>query len=265
MTHMRGIRVSVALALSLVSFAGAAELKKETLEDFDQYIRGTEARIAEQASGKRSFLWTDESRQRLEQVRQGQVVAQPWNGRGAEQVRDGLIHDWIGAIFVPGVTLEKALALLRDYNNQYRIYQPEVVASRILEHDGNHYKIYLRLLKKKVLTVVLNTEHDVQYYPLDNTRWHSRSYSTKIAQLENPGQPNERELPVGRDSGYLWRLDSYWRFQERDGGVYLECEAISLTRDIPTGLGWLIEPIIRELPRDSLVKTLEATRRALGR
>ncbi len=262
---MRCIGALALLALSLTSVAFAAELKKTTVEDFDQYIQAAEARIAEQVRGKRSFLWTDESRPRLEQVREGQVVAQLWNGRGADQVRDGLIHDWIGAIFIPGVTLERTLALLQDYNNHYRIYQPEVVASRILEHDGAHYKVHLRLLKKKVLTVVLNTEHDVRYYPLDAARWHSRSYSTRIAQLRDPGGPGERELPVGYDSGYLWRLYSYWRFQERDGGVYLECEAISLTRDIPTGLGWLIEPIIRELPRDSLVKTLEATRRALGR
>ncbi len=263
--HMRAVGAAGFLALFLVSAGAATELRQESLEDFHQYIRQTEARIADQVSGKRSFLWTDESRQRLEQVRQGQVAVQLWNGRGPEHVRDGLIHDWIGAIFVPGAPLESALALLQDYNNHYRIYQPEVVASRILEHDGNHYRIYLRLLKKKVITVVLNTEHDVQYYPLDSTRWYSRSYSTKIVQLENPGQSNERELPVGQDGGYLWRLYTYWRFQERDGGVYLECEAISLTRDIPTGLGWLIEPIIRELPRDSLVKTLEATRRSLGR
>jgi len=261
---MRAVSAVGVLALLSGSVA-AAELKKETLEDFQQYIRQTEARIAEQVSGKSSFLWTDESRERLEQVRQGQVAAQPWNGRGPEHVRDGLIHDWIGAIFVPGATLARALALLQDYDNHSRVYQPEVIASRILEHDGNHYEVYLRLLKKKVLTVVLNTEHDVEYYPLDGTRWHSRSYSTRIAQVESPGRPNERELPVGHDGGYLWRLYSYWRFQERDGGVYLECEAVSLTRDIPAGLGWLIEPIIRELPRDSLVKTLEATRRTLSR
>jgi hypothetical protein len=265
MTHMRAVGALVALALSFARVASAAELKKETLDDFEQYIRATEARIARQAGGERSFLWTDQSRQRLEQVRQGQVIAQLWSGGGPEHVRDGLIHDWIGAVFVPGVTLEQALALLRDYDNHFRIYQPEVIASRVLEHDGNHYRVYLRLLKKKVLTVVLNTEHDVQYYPLDGKRWHSRSYSTRIAQLDKPGQPGQRELPVGRDGGYLWRLYSYWRFQERDGGVYLECEAVSLTRDVPTGLGWLIEPIIRELPRDSLVRTLEATRQALSR
>jgi hypothetical protein len=112
--------------------------------------------------------------------------------------------------------------------------------------------------------VVLATEHDVQYFRLGRTRAYSRSYSTKIAQLENPGEPGERELPVGNDNGFLWRLYSYWRMEERDGGVYLECQAISLTRGIPAGLGWMIEPIIRDLPKESLIKTLEATRRALA-
>ncbi len=253
------------LAAGFWTAAFAAELKPQTLEAFQQYTRVTEARIAEQVAGTRSFLWTDESDARRNQVRQGKVVSQPWNGRGPESVRDGLIHDWIGAVFVPGVNLQSALSLLRDYNNHYKIYQPEVMASRILEQNQNHYRIYLRLLKKKVITVVLNSEHDVQYYPLDGTRWHSRSYSTKIAQVNDAGQPNERELPVGNDGGYLWRLDSYWRVQERDGGVYLECEAVSLTRDIPTGLGWLIEPIIRDLPRESLELTLEGVRKALSR
>ncbi len=260
---MRLIAGALVLSFSLASAAVAAMLGQETVADFEQYIRGTEARIADQVDRRRSFLWADESNQRLEQLRQGRVIAQLWKGERPERVRDGLIHDWIGAIFVPGATLEATLAVLQNYNNHYRIYQPEVIASRVLEHEGNHYKVHLRVLKKKVLTVVLNTEHDVQYYALDKTRWYSRSYSTRIAEVEDPGQPNERELPVGRNSGYLWRLYSYWRFQERDGGVYVECEAISLTRDIPTGLGWLIEPIIRELPRDSLVNTLEATRRAL--
>ena len=64
-------------------------------------------------------------------------------------------------------------------------------------------------------------------------------------------------------SGFLWRLYSYWRFHERDGGAYVECRAISLTRDVPTGLGWIIEPIIQKLPKESLIHTLNATRHAL--
>jgi len=110
------------------------------------------------------------------------------------------------------------------------------------------------------MTVVLNTEHDVHYIHLDRDWWQSRSYSTHIGEVANAGKPDERELPAGKDHGFLWRLHSYWRFQERDGGVYVECEAVSLTRNVPAGLGWLIEPIIRKLPRESLVNTLLAMR-----
>lgn len=111
--------------------------------------------------------------------------------------------------------------------------------------------------------MVLNTNHDVRYFPLGPARLHSRSYSTRIAEVADAGKPGEHEMPVGQDHGFLWRLYSYWRFQERDGGVYVECQAISLTRNVPTGLGWLIEPIIRNLPRESLANTLTATRQAL--
>jgi hypothetical protein len=120
----------------------------------------------------------------------------------------------------------------------------------------------MRLRKKKVITVVLDTEHEVHYFQLDPLRWYSRSYTTRIAEVDNPGEPDERQLPPGADHGFLWRLYSYWKFQERDGGVYVECQALSLTRNVPLGLGWLIEPIIRQLPRESLANTLRATRDA---
>jgi hypothetical protein len=121
----------------------------------------------------------------------------------------------------------------------------------------------MRLLKKKVITVVLDTDHDVHYYPLDSTREHSRSYATRISEVENPGRNDEHVLEPGEGHGFLWRLNSYWRFQERDGGVYIECQAVSLSRGIPTGLGWMIEPIIKSLPRESLASTLLETRQAL--
>lgn len=255
--------IAVALALWTAGAGAAAELKSETVAAFNGYIRTTEARIAAQVSGKRSFLWTDESPQRRDLVRKGQIVAQPWNSRGEVPVPGGLIHDWIGSVFIPGVSLDNVLAMVQNYDNHYKIYQPEVIGSKTLQHDGNHYKIYLRLLKKKIITAVLNTEHDINYYPLSATRSHSRSYSTRMAEVENAGERDERELPVGAGRGFLWRLYSYWRFEERDGGVYMECQAVSLTRDIPTGFGWLIEPIIRDLPKESLMRTLEGTRQAL--
>jgi len=251
--------------LASQSVSLAATLQQQTLDAFDRHIRAVEARRDERVRGARSFLWADESPQRHEQARRGEIVIEPLVGKGDLEVPGGLVHDWIGAVFIPGATLDRTLALVQNYDNHRNIYQPEVIGSKTLSRQGNRFKIHLRLLKKKILTVVLSTEHDVEYFPLDPQRCHSRSYSTRIAEVANPGAPGERELPPDTGHGFLWRLYSYWRFRERDGGVWVECQAVSLTRGIPTGLGWLIEPIIRGLPRDSLANTLRATRAAVAR
>jgi hypothetical protein len=255
-------KVTIAYAL-LASCLAATELKPRTVQAFDTYIQELEARLAREVNSA-TFLWSDRSPQRKERAIQGEVVAESLTGKNPKPVPDGLIHDWIGAVFLPHATLEKTLELVKNYNHHKDVYKPEVIGSRLISRNGNDFKINLRLLKKKVITVVLDTYYDVHYQQLDNTRWQSRSYSTKIQELDNAGKPGERMLPPGDDHGFLWRLNSYWRFQERDGGVYVECEAVSLTRDIPTGLGWLIEPIVRQLPRESLINTLRKTREALS-
>jgi hypothetical protein len=177
---------------------------------------------------------------------------------------EAIIHHWLGAVFVPGASLPQTMALVQDYNHHQDIYKPEVVGSRLIGHTGNDFQIYYRLRKKKVITVTLNTFHDVHYSPVDSTRCYSRSYSTKIAEVANADTPNEREKPVGQDGGFLWRINSYWKFEEKDGGVYVECESISLTRDIPTGLGWLITPFVTSIPKESLEMTMGSTRAALA-
>ena len=245
--------------------AKPVQLKPETLEAFEAYIRDAEAGMELTLQGSDPFLWSDRSAERAEQVRGGKVVAQFWLGRGPVKVPSGLIHDWIGAALIPGTTVENTLALVQDYDNHKNIYKPEVIASKLISHHDNDFQIYLRLLKKKVITVVLDTDHDVHYRSRDETRWTCRSYTTRIAEVEDAGTPKERVLPPDTGYGFLWRLYSYWRFQEREGGVNLECRAISLTRDVPTGLGWIIQPIIQKLPKESLINTLEATRRALAR
>ena len=239
--------------------ATKAGLKPETVQAFDTYIREAEVRM-DKARADGGFLWSDGTPVRREHVRKGEVIAEPWSGNGDLEIPGGLIHDWIGAVFIPHTTLAKTIDLVEDYNHHKLIYKPEVIDSQLLSRNGNDFRVRLRLLKKKVITVVLNTDHDVRYTPIDSTHWTSRSYSTRIAELVAPGTPAEHELPPGDDHGFLWRLNSYWRFEERDGGVYVECEAISLTRGVPTGLGWLINPIIRSLPRESLANTLRATR-----
>ena len=236
--------------------SSSAQLQPATVRAFDDYIRTAEARL-EPPGG---FLWVDQDPARVKQVRAGQLISQPWGAKAETAVEDGLIHDWIGAAFIPGATLDKTLALVQDYDHHKDVYKPEVLDSKLVKREGQHFQIFLRLLKKKVLTVVLDTYHDVTYTRIDARRCRTKSYTTKICEVENPGKRDERDLPPDEGHGFLWRLYSYWRFEERDGGVYIECEAISLTRGVPTGLGWIVEPIIRTLPRDSLANTLRSTR-----
>src|SRR5579864_2545622 len=186
--------------------ARPVQLKPQTVEAFDEYIRETETSMEQRPLGIRPFLWSDLNSKRAELVRGGQVVAQFWAGQGPANVPSGLIHDWIGAAFIPATNLKKILALIQDYDHHKNIYKPEVIASRLISHRGNDFQIYLRLLKKKIMTVVLDTDHEVQYRCLDRERWFCRSYTTRIAEVENAGTPKEKVLLPDTGYGFLWRL-----------------------------------------------------------
>ena len=249
------------------------ELKPATVEAFNRYVQLTEARIKGEVSAPEKFLYVDglppERRsQALAALQRGEVLMERLRttDRPGQTIDapGGLIHHWLGVVFVPGATLQQTLALMEDYNHHQDVYGPEVVRSRLLNRQDNDFKIFYRLRKKKVITVTLDTNHDVHYFPVDSKRWYSRSYSTRIAEVVDADKPNEREKPPGHDGGFLWRINSYWKFEEKDGGVYIECESISLTRDIPTGLGWLIKPFVTGIPKDSLRMTMGSTRAALA-
>jgi hypothetical protein len=243
--------------------ARRVQLKAEILQAFGAYTRDAETAIQQTQHGSRPLLWSDADSDRAKQVRKGDIVAQYWPAQGLVAVPDGLIHDWIGAALVPGATVKKTLALLQDYNHHKNIYRPEVIDSKLISHHGDNCRIYLRLLKKKIITVVLDTYHDVHYSSLHAGRWLCCSYTTQIAEVQGAGSPNEKVLPPDTGHGFLWRLYSYWRLQQGEDGVLVECRAISLTRDVPMMLKWVIQPIIRSLPRESLIYTLQATRQAL--
>lgn len=247
----------------MANSAKPTRLKPQTLRAFEAYTREAEAEMKRTALASGSFLWSDSSSERTQKIHAGQIVAQFWSGKGPVKIPNGLIHDWIGAAFLPATSIKKTLALIQDYDNHKNVYKPEVIDSKLISHRHNDFRIYLRLLKKKIMTVVLDTDHEVHYNCLDPTRWLCRSYTTRIAEVENARTPKEKVLPSDTGYGFLWRLNSYWRFQERDGGVYLECRAISLTRDVPLGLAWIIQPIIQNLPKESLINTIESTRQAL--
>ena len=243
--------------------ASVVQLKQETLDAFRSYVREAETQMEPTFDGREPFLWSDNDADRSRRVGKGEMPAQLWSGQLPVRVPSGLIHDWIGAAAIPMTTLEKTLALVQDYDNHKNIYKPEVMDSRLISHHGNDFKIFLRLLKKKIITVVLDTDHDVHYRRLGDDCWFCCSYTTRIAEVDDAGTPKEKIYPPDTGYGFLWRLYSYWRFQARGEDVIIECRAISLTRDVPFGLGFVIEPIIKNLPRESLANTLKCTRQAL--
>jgi hypothetical protein len=274
-------RLSSATTLAFVLLLGAssaqtpdvmsADLEPKTLEAFDRYVKSTEARIDKEVTRRGAFLYIEglpePQRSQTQAIMHKGVIymerLQTHDASGsAIEAPDGLIHHWIGAVFIPGATLRQVLDLVQDYDHHQDIYKPEVLRSQLIHHEGDDYQIYYRLQKKKIITVILNTNHDVRYFPMDATHCRSRSVATRIAEVANPGQPGEHEKPIGHDGGFLWRMNSYWRFEEKDRGVYVEVESISLTRDIPTGLGWMIGPFVTSIPRESLLNTLGSTRTA---
>jgi hypothetical protein len=250
----------------------AATLGKVTEDGYTRYVQATEVRLAKELTRPGAFLYIDglpelQRSKVLAALKRGEIYMERLTTLDASgrplTTPDGLIHHWLGGVFIPGATVAQVLAIAQDYNRAQDYYKPEVVRSRLISCHGNDFKIFLRLRKKKIITITLNTEHDVHYFPLGPTSAYSRAYSTRIAQVENAGQPGEYEKPVGQDGGFMWRLANYWRFEGRDGGVYVEFESITLTRDIPTGLGWLIKPFIILIPKESLQMSMGSIRSAV--
>jgi len=250
--------------------AQAARLKPETVAAFDRYIGATEQRMADDLQEGR-FLIVDRLPETARQetyarLRQGQIHIQRLHTQQdgkTIQVPDGLIHHWVGAAFIPGASVPQILAVLEDYDNHKNVYKPDVRQSKLLEHSGNQFKVFLQLQRKSLVTAVVDANFDVQYTLLGTTRAMSKSYSTRIAEVANPGKPDEHELPVGNDHGYLWRLCSYWRIEEQDGGAYIQVESVGLSRSVPWFLAWMVNPLLESIPRGVLSDLLVATRRAV--
>jgi hypothetical protein len=248
-----------------------SKLRADTTAAFDHYVRLTEDRNNTELQRASALLWIDELPETPRSIAYAALK------HGEVQIRQlstlendkpihcpgGLIHHWVGAVFIRGAKLEDVLAILQDYDHQSKYYAPDVERSKIESRDADHFRAFLRFRRHKVITVVLNSEHDVHYFRDAPGRAHSRSSANRIAEVENPGKSDEREKPPGKDGGYLWRMETWWRMEERDGGVYVQSEVASLTRDIPTGLGWMIGPFVTSIPKETLQFTLEATRRAV--
>jgi hypothetical protein len=261
------LRTAAVLLLSAV-LSPAARLTPPARRALETYAAGVETRLAGQHASPDTYLAvlgrdgnarTDVERELLA----GAIRVEPVNG-GTWQVSGGLLHHWRAAAFVPGATAPEMLALLRDFGSLARHYAPEVVSARALATAGDRATLAMRFRKHRIITVVLDAEFETHSTLTGaGNAGYSVSRSTHIWQVDRPGSPQERRRPEGDDDGFLWGLNSSWSFEETHQGLLIECEAVSLTRDIPATLGWLITPIIRTLPRTSLEFTLTATKNSL--
>lgn len=262
---MHCLRLLFAALLASAPLTYAATLTPQTAAAFDRYIELTEIRMKADLSTDR-FLRLAGQPDWKAKVRGGNIRIEPGaildNGKKID-VPDGMIQHWVGTMFVAGATILRVTEVLQDYANYKSIYKPEVIDSKQIAHRGDEYDVFLRLYKKRVLTVVLNTNYHVRYVLFDPHRMYVTSHSTRIAEVKDSSHPEAAEQPVGEDTGFLWRLNTYWRFEQAEGGVFAECEAISLSRDVPPLLGWMIKGLLEKFPKESMLNTLRGTTAAV--
>lgn len=254
--------VSALLILAASLPSEGATLSAETLKAWDAYVQAQNARFAEYSSA-RPFLWSDQSPERVRVLRQGEMVVAPF-GQNPHRVPNGLIHHWIGAVFLRGARLDDVLAVVRDYDKYKDFYAPNVIDSRVIGRTGTEDTFSLRMLNKAaVVKFALDTDFQDSYKQVDENKWYSVACTTRVREVENYGLADEYEAPADTGRGLIWRLYSVSRFEQRDGGIYIELEAIALSRDVPGALRWLVDPIVRRTSSSSINLSLQKTRGAV--
>jgi hypothetical protein len=259
------------LFVAIFLFAGpqraAADPSPAAIAGFNAYITQLESRLAIQHGTADGFLAPFDAAR----VRGGEVVIDQLTPTSGATFPGAMLYHWRGTAFVPGVRAADLERLLRDYGRYPQVYAPQVIAARVLSQDGNHFQTILRVSQKHVITVVLDTNYDVQFFPSAapdanvGARGYNISHSTHITEIADQGTPTEHALDSEHEHGFLWRLNTYWSWEERDGGLYMQVETVTLTRAVPAGLGWAIGPFVESIPRESLDFTLRATANALRR
>ncbi len=253
------------LCLSLLQpWTRAGSLEPATLAAWDEYVQFARSSNEQRAASEDGFLWVDKAPGRNARVRAGEIVVAPTGRHGSTCVPDGLIHDWVGAAFVPGANLEDVAGALRDYSRYKDWFQPTVAESRLIASSEEKDRFSMVLVNKSFFkNMAIDTEYESRSIRLDDRRGYSISRSTRVQEIDDYGSIGQRLLPEGEGSGMVWRLMSITRYMERDGGVYLELQAIGLSRDIPASLRWMIEPVVRHVSRTSLMTSLRQTAGAI--
>jgi hypothetical protein len=248
--------VLLILAASLTS--KGAELSPATLKAWDAYVQTQSARAAGYSS-RTPFLWSDGSPERLRHLHNRETIIAPF-GENPHRVPLGLIHHWIGAVFLPGTRLDDVLSVVRDYDKYKDVYAPHIIESRVLRRTEAEDTFSIRMFNKAVVAnFALDAEFHGTYARVDANKSYGISYTTRVREIEDYGVSGEHEAPANTGRGLIWRLYSISRFEQRDGGVYVELEAVVLSRDVPGALRWLVDPLVRRTSKSSMRISLEKT------
>jgi hypothetical protein len=241
-----------------------AEPSSGALSAFNSYISAVESRLAQQHRSQNGFIAPVTSDVQSEtRLRQGELIIEQITPSTVADLPGAMLYHWRGTAFAPGAKVEEFERIMRDFNAYPQIFAPQVLQSKILTQHDDHFQVIMRVRQRHVITVVMDTTYDVTFSRFDARHGYSISRSTQISEIGSPGTRHERAMSPSEEHGFLWRLYTYWSYEERDGGLYMQIESVSLTRSIPTGLGWAIGPFIQSVPRESLEFTLRSTCNAL--
>jgi hypothetical protein len=248
-------------ALVGVAASAAAEgPSRAALAAFDRYVADAGTRIAQEHSVGGSFL-VGLDPERAARLQQGNVMVERLSPEGGEALPGALLHDWRGTAFVPGATASEFERILHAFAAYPRVFAPQVLQAKLIAACGDENEMEMRVRQRHVVEVTLDGIYDVHFGRFDVEHGWSSSQSIRIEEIGDDGQP----MPANEEHGFLWRLDTWWSYEQRDGGLYVQIETISLTRSIPAGLGWIVGPFVENIPRESLEFTLRAACTAASR
>jgi hypothetical protein len=245
----------------LFCLAARAEPTPAATSEFNAYTSRLESRLAQQHRSPGSFLVPiPNSETRL---RGGELITEELTPTGGETLPGALLHHWRGTTFAPGARAADFERLMRDFNAYPQHFSPQVLRAKTLTHHDDRFEASMRVRQHHVITVVMDSTYDIDFGHLDVRHGYSISKSTQIDEIASPGASTERTLGPKEEHGFLWRLNTYWSYEERDGGLYMQIESVSLSRSIPRGLGWAVRPFVESVPRESLEFTLRSACNAL--
>ncbi len=258
------IVAAACLAAALPATPWALDLQSETVKAWNEYIQAADQRMQARLNSAGPFFWLDEDPARALRVRRGEVVVAPVIGRGTREVPSGLIHDWIGAAFLPHATLPDLMTVVQDYDRYKDVYKPVVAGSRSIASTAGGQEFSMTWRRRVLfINAAMEGRYRAHDFAVDSHRGYNIADATEVREIADYGRPAQHLLPAGTGNGFLWRIHSIARYEERDGGVYLELEVVALTRDVPTSLRWMVNPMMNRLSIESLTSTLAQTREAV--